>query len=736
MRLLNPYAPEWTPAAMRARAGIELKAEVNKVNDITFDLAGLPAEVVTLVVSFLTNPRDLVSCICACKFLKGHVHDAELVLDIRSWRTSSGHGNGGNIECIFDNKPKALLGLSKHMPGTVALVLPNLSLEDCDLNYLRAMLPRLQMLDMSGARKITHTGVSALTRPTTGALSLSIESPILASSPAADNGPKFITANPESGRTPDSSLMLISAPPRSLLPPLRFANLQRCFQLHAGSLDELLAAPGLRGLALSHLDLGRWPLSPGSGLGPDVSTCPGLPTKTTGLQVLALNNCLRLHGAAIDALVAACGGEQRGRGPGGHGNYINTSTSSFRFLLLGGSTLALSAFVNSSCRPPDLPPHLNELLTSAYKPTLTSTATTTQAHLAAARHLLAAVLSLPRLVALELTFFPQPLVQCLRRVLSDREALGNREPVQIWDFAAADGTDVDVARRTLRRVLYRSRLGVPGAEVEGMIGSCSWTTGPGVGTPLPGLIVSSRAGEVLDQCAVATVLRCVINCSSVTRSTPLHLAAERGNAGVVAQLLAAGSVVDARDTAGSTALFLASEAGHTAAVERLLAAGADPSLSNAAGETPLYIAALRGHLGCVKELLVYCNARGIAWQDPEMYGDAWTPLHAAAVANRADVAAYLLQAAGSAGAGELVLAPNKYGQSVLHVAARKGSSQLLRLLLSAGGVAVVGSRDGSGDTPVDVAKKNRHVAALAEFRRLTGGHTATRGPQAAATAMA
>ncbi|EFJ41984.1 ankyrin-repeat protein [Volvox carteri f. nagariensis] len=254
--------------------------------------------------------------------------------------------------------------------------------------------------------------------------------------------------------------------------------------------------------------------------------------------------------------------------------------------------------------------------------------------------------------------------------------------------------------------------------------------GGGCGSLVQAVGVSSRAGEVLDQLAVSTVLRCAVNCSSVTRSTPLHLAAERGSAGVVSKLLAAGAVVDARDTAGSTALFLASEAGHTAVVERLLAAGSDPRLGNSAGETPLYIAALRGHLGCVKELLLYCKARGIDWQDPEMYGDSWTPLHAAAVANRADVAAYLLQVGArddGVGAG---------GHSVLHVAARKGSSQLLRLLLSAGGVAVVGSRDGSGDTPVDVAKKNRHVAALAEFRRLTAGHTTTRGSQSAATAMA
>ncbi|GLC60409.1 hypothetical protein PLESTB_001609200 [Pleodorina starrii] len=690
---LNPYAQPWTPRGLCAPAGIEAKAPANKATESTFELAELPAEVITSVVSFLTDPRDLISCICSCKLLKGHVHEAELVLDIRSWRAALGPVNN---EGILASKPKAFLGLSKYMPGTVALLLPNLSLEDSDVDYLLGKLPRLQMLDVSGARKITHAAVSALAR---------------AASPGLQAQPARKPVDPAAGSTggaPEAAEytgreLLVAAPRQPVPLPLRFANLQRCFQLHGGSLDELLTLPGLRCLALSHLDLGRWPAPSGAMDARPPQVASPLPRNGL-LQVLALNNCLRLHGAAIDALAAACGG--------------NT-----RFLLLGGSTLALSSFVSNgaSAAPPEhLPPRLAGLLEAAYRPALTSSATTTAAHLAAARHLLAAVLAMPALVALDLTFFPQPLVQCLRCVLADADALGRgRVPVEVWDFAAAGAADVEAARRALRSVL-RARS-APAQAVAG----------------LDAAVGGGRAGDALDELAVATVLRCAVNCSSVTRSTPLHVAAERGAVSGVGQLLAAGAVVDARDTAGSTPLFLASEAGHTAVVERLLAAGADPSLGNVSGETPLYIAALRGHLGCVKALLGCCKARGIAWQDPEMYGDAWTPLHAAAVANRADVAAYLLQAAGASGAGELVLAPNKYGQSVLHVAARKGSAQLLRLLLSAGGAAVVGSRDGSGDTPVDVAKKNRHVEALAEFRRLTTVHgTAPRTSQAAATAMA
>lgn len=57
-------------------------------------------------------------------------------------------------------------------------------------------------------------------------------------------------------------------------------------------------------------------------------------------------------------------------------------------------------------------------------------------------------------------------------------------------------------------------------------------------------------------------------------------------------------------------------------------------------------------------------------------------------------------------------------QSVLHIAARKGSVQLLRLLLEHADVGGVRAADTSGDTPVDVAKKNGHMEAVAEFGRV------------------
>ena len=60
---------------------------------------------------------------------------------------------------------------------------------------------------------------------------------------------------------------------------------------------------------------------------------------------------------------------------------------------------------------------------------------------------------------------------------------------------------------------------------------------------------------------------------------------------------------------------------------------------------------------------------------------------AAAVADRHNVAVRLLSAAGSA-VGVLVGHANRYGQTAVHIAARKGSLPLLTALLAIGGPAI------------------------------------------------
>jgi hypothetical protein len=92
---------------------------------------------------------------------------------------------------------------------------------------------------------------------------------------------------------------------------------------------------------------------------------------------------------------------------------------------------------------------------------------------------------------------------------------------------------------------------------------------------------------------------------------------------------------------------------------------------------------------------------------------------ASAVANRHDVAALVLAAAGD-GARAMVQGVNKYRQTAVHIAARRDEClPLLRLLLGACGEYAhdeVRRADANGDMPVDVAVKHG-AFALEHFLR-------------------
>ena len=80
------------------------------------------------------------------------------------------------------------------------------------------------------------------------------------------------------------------------------------------------------------------------------------------------------------------------------------------------------------------------------------------------------------------------------------------------------------------------------------------------------------------------------------RSTPLHLAARRGNDEIVKVLLDQPSVkIDAKDDSGKTALHLACSKGHRKVCEMLMNFGADIKAVTADKMTPLHSAILNGH---------------------------------------------------------------------------------------------------------------------------------------------
>lgn len=87
-------------------------------------------------------------------------------------------------------------------------------------------------------------------------------------------------------------------------------------------------------------------------------------------------------------------------------------------------------------------------------------------------------------------------------------------------------------------------------------------------------------------------------------STPLHLAAYRGNQEIVDYLLSRpGLLKDPVDKRGITPLMLAAGAGHTRVLESLIAAGCDPKLKAHDGGSALHRAAAQGHAPAVELLL-------------------------------------------------------------------------------------------------------------------------------------
>ncbi len=188
--------------------------------------------------------------------------------------------------------------------------------------------------------------------------------------------------------------------------------------------------------------------------------------------------------------------------------------------------------------------------------------------------------------------------------------------------------------------------------------------------------------------------------------TALMIAAKHGRAGLVQRLLRAGADVNVRTRNGGTALMFAALGTDTGTLDALLSAGAEVNAVGGFDWTALMIASVKGDASAVKRLLEH----GAEVNRADIYG--WTPLMRAAFEKRSSVVSALL---GSPGLD--LDARNEVGATALHLAAFRGSADIVEALMSHG--SAPNAVDDEGRTPAEAAVQGGHHALAARLASLS-----------------
>ncbi|XP_069374492.1 ankyrin-2b isoform X4 [Paralichthys olivaceus] len=177
--------------------------------------------------------------------------------------------------------------------------------------------------------------------------------------------------------------------------------------------------------------------------------------------------------------------------------------------------------------------------------------------------------------------------------------------------------------------------------------------------------------------------------------TPLHVASKRGNTNMVRLLLDRGSQIDAKTRDGLTPLHCAARSGHDTAVEVLLERGAPLLARTKNGLSPLHMAAQGDHVECVKHLLQHKAPVD------DVTLDYLTALHVAAHCGHYRVTKLLLDKRANPNARAL------NGFTPLHIACKKNRVKVMELLVKYG--ASIQAITESGLTPIHVAAFMGHL---------------------------
>ncbi|XP_057681592.1 ankyrin-3-like isoform X3 [Corythoichthys intestinalis] len=171
--------------------------------------------------------------------------------------------------------------------------------------------------------------------------------------------------------------------------------------------------------------------------------------------------------------------------------------------------------------------------------------------------------------------------------------------------------------------------------------------------------------------------------------TPLHVASKRGNGNMVRLLVERGAKIDARTKDGLTPLHCGARSGHEQVVEMLLNRGAPILSKTKNGLSPLHMATQGDHLNCV-QLLLHHDA-----PVDDVTNDYLTALHVAAHCGHYKVAKVIVDKKANPNAKAL------NGFTPLHIACKKNRVKVMELLLKHG--ASIQAVTESGLTPIHVA---------------------------------
>ncbi|XP_068114582.1 ankyrin-3 isoform X31 [Hyperolius riggenbachi] len=183
--------------------------------------------------------------------------------------------------------------------------------------------------------------------------------------------------------------------------------------------------------------------------------------------------------------------------------------------------------------------------------------------------------------------------------------------------------------------------------------------------------------------------------------TPLHVASKRGNGNMVKLLLDRGAKIDAKTRDGLTPLHCGARSGHEQVVEMLLDRGAPILSKTKNGLSPLHMATQGDHLNCVQLLLLH----NVPVDD--VTNDYLTALHVAAHCGHYKVAKVLVDKKANPNAKAL------NGFTPLHIACKKNRIKVMELLLKHG--ASIQAVTESGLTPIHVAAFMGHVNIVSQL---------------------